>query len=154
MALAYVVHHDMLSNRELVFFADGANTIDTIIEAGRSAFPTIHLSRAGIVSKIYTIFLRIRPSGGHYRAVGPPQTTVIARIAGAVACNHKKHQVHISVLVAVIISKVDICVSCINSCVKNSPRIARAIGIILAVINLIRTYHVKLRRELTQSYPV
>ena len=27
MALAYVVHHDMLSNRELVFFADGANTI-------------------------------------------------------------------------------------------------------------------------------
>ena len=80
----------------------------------------------------------------------PPQVLVISAIIGTISCHDKKHQVNLSVVVAIVVFKVDVSISLIQCIDEYFPALAILhISVILAVVYSVGTDNIELWLELT-----
>ena len=112
--------------------------------------PAVELHRAGIVPEDDAIACHVVPAAlGQHRAVGPEQAGVVAAVAGGIAGEDEVDHVDHTVAVAVVVAEVDVLIGFVDSCPQQAGRAVQAVGVILALVNLIRSEDVELRLKQT-----
>ena len=80
----------------------------------------------------------------------PPQSLVVTAKVRTIACQDEIYHVHITIVVAVVVFKIDIGVGGIDGCVQDGGGPTGLVGGILTVIYFVRAIDIELRLELAQ----